>query len=546
MFLRYAVVASVHVRGLLSIFVLGVVGILIPNLARADIVTGGDVEPEDPSTWSLTSTNGVVGNTASGTLTVDNGSNLACASLYLGNGSATTGVVSITGFGSTLTSVLDFQVGFSGKGNLSVTSGGSLIAIANGQSNIGYETGSSGTVTVSGTGSNWTDTGAHALYVGRDGNGSLLIRDGGAVTGSEGFIGREYGAVGVVTIDGPGSNWSLDNFIYVGGDVHGGGRGNGTLSITNGGTFLSSTGANASRIGADATSVGVVTVEGSGSSFTINSSLLVGGGGTGTLSVLGGGTATVCGLSVSNTSLAAVDVGRGSLLADNSGAGTLTNNGTIRILAGAGVPANGVQYSPISAGSWGGTGTYQAVGGTWNTTNQTFTASSVTHGTSGTPVALDLASVQRTLIDDSGTGWEVGTSFLAKPTSTPLNFTATVMNSGTLNALQRLLAPGQSLLSGWNFSADAGYTVGDPVYFSFKVGSGYSTDGLDLWDYNGTSWTPYVPTDLTYDGTFASFTATGLSGYAVAGVAVPEPSTLLLLGVGAVSLLAYAWRRRRV
>jgi hypothetical protein len=34
-------------------------------------------------------------------------------------------------------------------------------------------------------------------------------------------------------------------------------------------------------------------------------------------------------------------------------------------------------------------------------------------------------------------------------------------------------------------------------------------------------------------------------GFRVASESVPEPSTLVLLGIGAVSLLAYAWRKRR-
>ncbi|MFZ1933982.1 MAG: PEP-CTERM sorting domain-containing protein, partial [Thermoguttaceae bacterium] len=89
-----------------------------------------------------------------------------------------------------------------------------------------------------------------------------------------------------------------------------------------------------------------------------------------------------------------------------------------------------------------------------------------------------------------------------------------------------------------------GYTPGDPAYLSFGIGSGYSSEGLEVWHYDGSNWTEFAANDLTYDGTFASFTATGLSGYAM--VAVPEPGTLALLAGGFVGLLAYAWRRRRV
>jgi hypothetical protein len=146
-------------------------------------------------------------------------------------------------------------------------------------------------------------------------------------------------------------------------------------------------------------------------------------------------------------------------------------------------------------------------------------------------------------VSDGKTGWSVGASFLASTTSKPLSLTATTIGGSTFVSLQSLLAPQQSVLGGWEFAFSSGYTAGDPAYLSFGIGSGYSRNGLEVWHYDGSNWTPFAANDLTYDGTYASFTVTGFSGYAV--TTVPEPSTFALLGIGAVSLLAYAWRRRR-
>ena len=105
------------------------------------------------------------------------------------------------------------------------------------------------------------------------------------------------------------------------------------------------------------------------------------------------------------------------------------------------------------------------------------------------------------------------------------------------------MGPGQSVLGGWTFATSGAYITGDPTYLSFAIGSGYSSDGLEVWHYDGANWTLFTASDLTYDGDYASFTATDLSGFVVTGIAVPEPSTLALFGISVAGLLGYVWRR---
>ena len=286
-------------------------------------------------------------------------------------------------------------------------------------------------------------------------------------------------------------------------------------------------------------------MDGSGSKWTNNGSLVIGGHGlgnygSGTLNITNGGVVTATSVLINSQSLLAMDVGNGSLL--SVGNGTFTNGGTVRLAVGASA-VGGVAYTPISALNWSGSGTYETIGGTWNANTHQFTASAVETGTSGT--AVNLNGKRRVMVSDSGTGgtgWSVGASFAAD--STPQTLTATAISGTTLTSLKSLLiTAGESLLAGWTFSAE-GYTSGNPVYLSLKVGSGYSLDNMGIWHYSGSSWSEYACTDLTYDGTYASFTVTGFSGYAVSGLAVPEPGTLALLTAGLLGLLAYAWRRR--
>ena len=232
----------------------------------------------------------------------------------------------------------------------------------------------------------------------------------------------------------------------------------------------------------------------------------------------------------------------------------------------------------------------------------------------GTPVVIDLSQQQRVLVTDAATGAEVGASFLAAASPTPITFTGSAPGGPLLASLAGLLPSGDSVMSGWTCST-AGYASGQ-LRLSLicrnrqrrRILPG-RPGGLEL--QRQARVVGVSATISTYDGTFASFTVASLGSFALTGVAVmpgdanrdghvdvndltivlanyghtgltwtqgdftgdgrvdfndltivltnynatygassavsavPEPSGVALVGIGAASLLAFAWRKRR-
>jgi T5SS/PEP-CTERM-associated repeat protein len=142
------------------------------------IIGRGNVSPAHPDTWTA-DTQGYVGYSglsAIGEVLVDGGSQLFSKECVLAYNTHSSGTITVAGSGSKWTNGDVMYVGYLGTGSLKIEDAGQ---IENTTCYLGHIGGSKGSAIVTGIGSQWINNGA--LCVGYFGDGMLTVTDGGIV-----------------------------------------------------------------------------------------------------------------------------------------------------------------------------------------------------------------------------------------------------------------------------------------------------------------------------------------------------------------------------
>ena len=217
---------------------------------------------------------------ADGASTVYYGSAIDSYRVYLGGQSGKTGTLTVSGSGTSMNSTNSVYLGYAGgdAGSLTVSNGASLTTGYN--AFLGNVANSTGTVNVTGANSSWTV--ADDLRVGYRGTGSLSITGGAAVSvGEKTFVGNLSGARGTLDISGSGSSLTSNANMTVGSS------GNGTVAISKGGALSTS---KLLILGSGSGSNATVTVAGTGSSINAADVVTIGQSGqSATLTLTDGG-----------------------------------------------------------------------------------------------------------------------------------------------------------------------------------------------------------------------------------------------------------------
>ena len=553
----------------------------------------------DESLWDSSARLTVGGDGATGTLNVTDGGQVNSVGGILGF-SGGDGTVAVNGPNSEWSNLGNLTVGSLGPGELRITGGGRVFS----QTAIIAEAGTSmGTVTVDGDESLWSVLLPSPLSVGKGGAGRLNITGGGRVINSVGFIGEENGGQGVLSVFGANSAWIGSGTLFVGADgeavveigagglvqaagvfigASAGGFGNilvdganakltstGALSIGRQGTGVLNlrsggrvTNSSLARIAESAGSTGTVTVSGSGSQWTIDGRLEIGGfpgdnGGLGTLRVQPGGTVSVA----EHTALFAGDqliLEGGTFGASEirfNGGGTFSwTSGTLHVglyPLNLVTPSGGILAPGNSVGQTHILGNYQQSPGGILEIEIGGPASADLVATDG--VALLAGSLQLKLLD----------GFAPSQAST-----FTIFDSRGINGAFANIASGQRLAtSDGNGSFLVHYGSGSPfdpdqiVLSSFLQAAGllgdYNQNGVvDAADYvvwrntlgqTGTGLAADGNTngqidDGDYNVWRSHFGRTSGSGSATGSATIPEPATLVLLCLTAIGIVTF--RRR--
>ncbi len=275
-----------------------------------------------------------VGVAGVGTLSIRNGGRVFSgdsSDIRLGGLEAGRGDIHVSGIDSLLDIGRNIVVANLGSGLLTIAEGGVVLAEAG---TIGFEPGSSGTVTVDGAGTTWNNS--LQIFVGRAGDGNLIIRNGALVENlsstANSVLGNLSGATGHVIIQDPGSRWLNAAGLRVG--LSGSGR----LDIVNGGLLQTQT---LATIGSTTGSDGTVLVDGTGSTWDHHSDLLLGNSAAvGSLTVSNNASVTIL-QEITIGDLGTLTISNGSLTADQA-----TNANQINLIGGSLTLANGGTNNP--------------------------------------------------------------------------------------------------------------------------------------------------------------------------------------------------------
>jgi T5SS/PEP-CTERM-associated repeat protein len=145
---------------------------------------------------------------------------------YLGLNAGAIGAATVTGTSSEWNNASQLFVGRGGQGSLAIEQGGKVTNVA--EAYVGYEASGVGTATITGAGSVWQNL---ALLLGSSGDGFLRLEDGGEVISSYAYMGYFPDGEGEATVTGANSRWQVSEQLTVGGANIATAAGRGTLSV---------------------------------------------------------------------------------------------------------------------------------------------------------------------------------------------------------------------------------------------------------------------------------------------------------------------------